>query len=127
MKITILGRGNAGCFTALYFAAAGYSEGRKDYVELIHDKDILPEKVGQGTLLDPPRILWAALGINWYDNPIDATLKAGILYENWGKKKEKSFFLVSANEDYPSIEVKEEMECFIWGVVTYIIHEATST
>jgi len=39
------------------------------------------------------------------------------------KKKEKSFFLVSANEDYPSIEVKEEMDCFIWGVVTYIIHE----
>ena len=43
------------------------------------------------------------------------------------KKKDKSFFLISANEDYPSIEVKEEMECFIWGVVTYIIHETTST
>ena len=42
------------------------------------------------------------------------------------KKKDKSFFLVSANEDYPCIEVKEEMECFIWGVVTYIIHETTS-
>ena len=42
------------------------------------------------------------------------------------KKKEKSLFLVSANDDYPSIEVKEEMECFIWGVVTYIIHETTS-
>ena len=41
------------------------------------------------------------------------------------KKKDKSFFLISANEDYPSIEVKEEMECFIWGVVTYIIHETT--
>jgi len=43
------------------------------------------------------------------------------------KKKDKSFFLVSANEDYPSIEIKEEMECFIWGVVTYIIHETTSS
>tara|TARA_Y100000590_G_scaffold95913_1_gene108889 strand:+ start:2008 stop:2451 length:444 start_codon:yes stop_codon:yes gene_type:complete len=42
------------------------------------------------------------------------------------KKKNQSFFLVSANEDYPSIEVKEEMECFIWGVVTYVIHETTS-
>ena len=42
------------------------------------------------------------------------------------KKKEKSLFLVSANDDYPSIEVKEEMECFIWGVVTYIIHETNS-
>ena len=43
------------------------------------------------------------------------------------KKKEKSFFLVSPNEEYPSIEVKEEMECFIWGVVTYIIHETASS
>ena len=43
------------------------------------------------------------------------------------KKKEKSFFLISANEEYPNIEVKEEMECFIWGVVTYIIHETASS
>ena len=42
------------------------------------------------------------------------------------KKKNQSFFLVSANEDYPSIEVKEEMECFIWGVVTYVIHKTTT-
>ena len=41
------------------------------------------------------------------------------------KKKENSFFLLSANSSYPSIEVKEEMECFIWGVVTYIIHDAS--
>ena len=42
------------------------------------------------------------------------------------KKKQNSFFLLSANSDYPSIEVKEEMECFIWGVITYIIHETDS-
>ena len=42
------------------------------------------------------------------------------------KKKEKSFFLISTNDEYPSIEVKEEMECFIWGVVTYIIHDTAS-
>jgi len=42
------------------------------------------------------------------------------------KKKEKSLFLVPANEDYPSIQVKEEMECFVWGIVTYVIHETTS-
>ena len=42
------------------------------------------------------------------------------------QKKEKTLFLLSANSDYPSIEVKEEMECFIWGVVTYIIHETNS-
>ena len=42
------------------------------------------------------------------------------------QKKEKSLFLLSANSDYPSIQVKEEMECFIWGVVTYTIHESNS-
>ena len=42
------------------------------------------------------------------------------------KKKENSFFLISANDHYPSIEVKEEMECFIWGVVTFIIHATTA-
>ncbi len=42
------------------------------------------------------------------------------------QKKEDSFFLLSANSNYPSIQVKEEMECFIWGVITYIIHEANS-
>ena len=41
-------------------------------------------------------------------------------------KKNKSFFLVSANDEYPAIEVKEEMECFIWGVVTYVIHKTTT-
>ena len=39
-------------------------------------------------------------------------------------KKGSSLFLVSANNEYSSIEVKEEMECFIWGVVTYVIHKA---
>ena len=42
------------------------------------------------------------------------------------KKKNKSFFLLAANGEYPNIEIKEEMECFIWGVVTYIIHETTT-
>jgi len=40
------------------------------------------------------------------------------------RKKGSTLFLISANNEYPSIEVKEEMECFIWGVVTYVIHEA---
>jgi len=39
------------------------------------------------------------------------------------RKKKSALFLVSANNEYPNIEVKEEMECFIWGVVTYVIHK----
>ena len=38
------------------------------------------------------------------------------------KKKNKKIFLVPRNGSYPSFEVKEEMDCFIWGVVTYVIH-----
>ena len=40
------------------------------------------------------------------------------------RKKGSTLFLVSANNEYPSIKIKEEMECFIWGVVTYVIHKA---
>ncbi len=39
------------------------------------------------------------------------------------RKKGSALFLVSANNEYSSIEVREEMECFIWGVVTYVIHK----
>ena len=42
------------------------------------------------------------------------------------KKKKNTLFLVSASDYYPSIEVKEEMECFIWGIVTFIIHATTT-
>jgi len=42
------------------------------------------------------------------------------------KKKHKAIFLVPSNSSYPSFEVKEEMDCFIWGVVTYVIHSAVA-
>jgi hypothetical protein len=90
VKITILGRGNAGCLTALHYGY--YTRHRTDIsIELIYDPNIPPEKVGQATLLEPPKLLWAALGMNWYDNSISATPKLGILYENWGKKNDKIF------------------------------------
>ena len=97
MKITVLGRGNAGCLTALYYSY--YTRNQKDiHIELIHDPDIPPEKVGQATVLEPPGLLWKALGINWYDNPRDATPKLGILYENWGKKNHKFFHPFPLND-----------------------------
>ena len=60
MKISIVGGGNAGVFTALYFAWYG-----KDEVELIYNPEIPPERVGQATLLDPPRMLWNSTGFDW--------------------------------------------------------------
>ena len=88
MKITILGAGSAGCFTALYFSH--YTDDTVE-VELIHDPDILPTPVGQATLLLPPVLLWDTFQFNWHNNPIDAVPKTGILYEGWGKKKDKIF------------------------------------
>jgi tryptophan halogenase len=89
-KITFLGRGNAGCLSALHYAY--YTRKNKNIeIELIYDPETPPEKVGQATLLEVPSLLWRALGINWYHNPVCATNKLGILYENWGKKNKYIF------------------------------------
>jgi len=93
MKISVVGGGNAGCFTALQF---GW---HSDYeVELIYNPKIKPERVGQATLLDPPELLWAATGFNWYHNPIHATMKSGILYEGWGKVNDEVFHAFPADK-----------------------------
>ena len=90
MKVTVVGAGNAGCLTALHYGwycrkAPGVE------VELIHNPEILPEKVGQATFLGPPRLLTAATNFNWYDNKIHATFKTGVVYEDWGKKNDRIF------------------------------------
>ena len=89
MKISVVGAGNAGSFTALHWA--WYTRDLDVEVELIYNPETPPERVGQATLLDPPHLLWAATGFNWYNNNIHATFKSGILYEGWGKKNEKVF------------------------------------
>jgi hypothetical protein len=89
MKITVLGRGNAGCLTALHYQYySQFLKNKKLEIELIHDSSIPPIKVGQATTLETPLLLWAACGATYYNNPdsLKSTLKTGILYENWGKK-----------------------------------------
>ena len=76
-KITVVGGGNAGCFTALYCAWKGKQTNSE--VDLIYNPEIPPEKVGQATVLEPPGLLWATTGFNWYNNNINATMKSGIL------------------------------------------------
>ena len=49
------------------------------------------ERVGQGTTLTPVHLIQDILKINWYNNPLGATYKTGILYEGWGKKTDKIF------------------------------------
>ena len=92
-KVSVVGGGNAGCITALYL-----SWFKRDLeVELIYNPDIPCERVGQATVLDPPKLLWAATGFNWYHNPIHATFKSGILYEGWGQVNEEVYHGFPAN------------------------------
>ena len=95
-KITVVGGGNAGCLTALYCAWHGKGKVEVE-VELIHNPKIPPERVGQGTVLEAPALLWAATGFNWYNNNIHATFKSGILYENWGKVNDKVYHTFPAD------------------------------
>ena len=90
MKITVVGAGTAGCFTALQCAWTARCENSIE-VELRYDPQIPAEPVGQGTNLDAPHLLTGALDFNWYNNKIHATPKSGILYENWGKSNDKVF------------------------------------
>jgi len=54
MKITILGRGNAGCISALHFYNYTKFLSKKIDIELIYNSKIDPVPVGQATLLDLP-------------------------------------------------------------------------
>ena len=92
MKIAIVGAGNAGCITALHFHKF-LSEETDDFeIEIYHSPTEHPiEKVGQGTTLRVPELIGTTLDTNFYNNKIGATIKTGILYENWGKKQDKIF------------------------------------
>ena len=86
MKVSVVGGGNAGVFTALFLDHVVGAE-----VELIYDPTIPCERVGQATIFDPPRILFETTGFDWYNNHIHALFKSGILYEGWGQVNEEVF------------------------------------
>ena len=87
-KIAVIGAGNAGCVTALHWRL--YQPNLE--IDLYHDSEHHPiERVGQGTTIPVAKLLSHSLGCDWYNNKIGATLKTGILYKNWGTKKEEFF------------------------------------
>ena len=109
MKIVIVGGGNAGCLTALYFGFHGKIYSALE-IELIYDPDTPPEVVGQATLLSPPNLLWRACGVDWLHNTIKATPKLGILYKGWGKNNRDStspFPLHAVGLHYSPHEMRE--------------------
>lgn len=85
MKISIIGKGNAGCVSALHFNYWGKFLNKPIEVETIHDSKISPVPVGQATTLPLPRLLWQALGAD-VASKFSYTQKTGIMYENWGNK-----------------------------------------
>ena len=89
-RIAVIGAGNAGCITALHFNY--YSNDKYEIVLYHNPKEFAIERVGQGTNVTVTQLITHTIESNWYDrNYIDATFKKGILYEGWGKKKDKVF------------------------------------
>ena len=87
-KLAIIGAGNAGCVSALHWRL--YQPDLE--IDLYHDSENHPiERVGQGTVPCVTQLISSLLGFTWYENNLGATLKTGILYKNWGTKKEKFF------------------------------------
>ena len=89
MKIAIVGAGNAACITALHYS---YYDRSKFEIDIYHNSTETPiERVGQGTVIGPTALISNSLGIDWVNNPIDATIKTGFMYEGWGRKTDKIF------------------------------------
>ena len=85
MRIAIVGAGNAGCITALHYHK--YLEIDNEIV-IYHSPEQHPiERVGQGTILTVSELIGTTIDTDFYNNKIGATIKSGILYENWGKKQ----------------------------------------
>lgn len=80
-KITIIGRGTAGCLAAIYFAK------QTDWkIDWIYDPNIKQQAVGEGTTLTVPIRLGLDLDFNVVElQEIYGTPKLGIRKMNWGK------------------------------------------
>ena len=90
MKISVVGAGNAGCFTALHFGY--YTRNEKNIeVELIYNPDIPPVAYGQASMPTQLLLLGDSMGFDWYNNFVHAIPKSGIVYEGFGKKNYEWF------------------------------------
>ena len=125
-EIAIVGAGNAACVTALslYEKASEVIN-----ITIYYDPSIPIERVGQGSTLELPDIIFRIFGINRYEenNFIKATHKDGVLYENWGKKTEKIFHPfplgTTAMHFSPHLLSKVVLECGLFDVVEKNIND----
>lgn len=126
-KLAIIGAGNAACITALHFCR--YGQGIFDKITIYHDPSMPIERVGQGSTLTIPDLIFDVLGVNWYnqDSLLRGTRKDGILYENWGTKTEKfihAFPLSSCSIHYvPKLLSELVLNSGLFDVVTQNIQD----
>lgn len=90
MKVVIIGRGNAGCISAMHLAYYRNFINTKVEIELMFDSKIPPVPTGQGTTLEFPELLYELFNLS-YLNKFPTTTKTGIMYENFGKKNKNIF------------------------------------
>lgn len=90
MKISIIGRGNAGCINAIIFAHYRNLVSDKIEIDLYFDSSIPPVPTGQATTLDLTEILFNKFNMSII-NDLPHTIKTGIMYENFGKKQDQIF------------------------------------
>jgi len=89
-SISIVGAGNAGCITAMYYHL--HAKDDVDKIKIYHDPTVKIERTGQGTSTSISFLINNFFHLNFYDeNKIKSTRKEGILYENWGKINDKIF------------------------------------
>ena len=81
MKLTIIGRGNAGCITAMYFSHFRNYLDTPLEIELIYDSNIMPVPTGQGTALEFTDTMTRCFDSSYIDK-FPSTIKTGIMYEN---------------------------------------------
>ena len=94
-KVAIVGAGNAACITALSYHLEGrVKTDHLDKIQIYYDPNTPIERVGQGTT-PPVAKLISQLLYNYFapgkNNKIKATLKSGVMYENWGKNTPSHF------------------------------------
>ena len=121
MKIGIVGGGNGGLVVALFLLKETY--GQDVEIEIYYDPKIPIEKVGQGSLVNFVGLIHEILGVDWFNNEIDATFKSGILYEGWGTKKNKFFHPFPM--DYMAVHYSPDKlrECMIKNKVCKFIEQ----